>query len=159
MVVSSQPPNRYNLSSLDRDDADLMYSLPRINTYGGVKGIGSIVDRSEGEMWMCNWTPMRWLEACRIPTLEEIARDTSVYGPELSEASIKRAEQSTLEMLRRDQQTNPCLYDELAGTPILDKIGCFVAPEQYGQLDSVKASLWVVGGLILGGLVVIKVLR
>lgn len=77
--------------------------------------LGDIRERTGATMWMCNYTPLRWTEACRIPTKEEIAADTSDYGPRLKPEYRKQAEQLAQKAIQEDvllcELDNSCPFD------------------------------------------------
>ncbi len=55
-------------------------------------------------------------EMCRVPSAQEIAADTSSYGPALSQESRDQATAMTLEQLAADCRTHPYLYEGIPGS-------------------------------------------
>lgn len=81
--------------------------------------LGSIMDgpMTEARALACDWTPLRWTEYCRIPSVEEIITDPGYAGPGMAPAGRTEAERRAREVIEADIRARPDLYSELDRCP------------------------------------------
>lgn len=80
--------------------------------------MGAITDRSDSEMWMCNYTPLRFTSYCGVPSREDSNLDSSNYGKNLSEENRRRAEELARGYIQPDPNLNLLDYGVLGFDPI-----------------------------------------
>lgn len=118
------------------DEAELMYPVPpsfrSLDGLGGLgcgndsscgcgcksnlSGLGDITDRSDFGLSLCNWTPLRFTPMCSVPSTEDIIKDTSDYGGQLSPENRAIAEGMAQKAIVDDCRANPGSYTEVPGS-------------------------------------------